>query len=123
MCIICFFKLVYVLYFTKYQIGSPTALANSEVEARLRQRANEGPHGLYIPSGALWGGNDIRKMADRGTLEGLKITMKKHPSCFKLNEPLKSKNEAVTDKAVVLYDGKARSYLSYVTVCMASLNV
>ena len=45
-------------------------------------------------------------MADLGTLEGLTITMKKHPSCFKLNEPLKSKNEAVTDSAVILYNGR-----------------
>lgn len=92
-----------------YMLGSPTALANSAVEVQLRQKANEGPYGLYVPSGALWGGNDIRKMADRGTLEGLKITMKKHPLCFKLNEPLKSKNEAVTDTAVVLYDGPVRN--------------
>ena len=26
-------------------------------------------HGLYVPAGALWGGHDIQKMADRGTLK------------------------------------------------------
>lgn len=36
----------------------------------------------------------------------LKVTMKKHPSCYKLNEPLKSRNEQVKSEAVVLYDGK-----------------
>ena len=34
------------------------------------------------------------------------MTMKKHPSCYKLNEPLKSKNGLVNSDAVVLYDGK-----------------
>ena len=50
-------------------MGSPTALANSDVDNKLRQKASSGTHGLYIPSGALWGGNDIKKMADRGTLK------------------------------------------------------
>ncbi len=26
-------------------------------------------NGLYVPSGALWGGDDIRKMSDLGTLK------------------------------------------------------
>jgi len=91
-----------------YMVGSPTALANSDVENKLRKKACSGTHGIYIPSGALWGGNDIKKMADRGTLKGLKVTMKKHPSCYKLNEPLKSRNERVKSEAVVLYDGCIR---------------
>lgn len=50
-------------------MGSPTALANSDVENRLRWKASSGSHGIYIPSGALWGGADIKKMADIGTLK------------------------------------------------------
>ena len=49
-------------------IGSPTALADRDIETSLETAADN--HGLYIPSGALWGGEDIRKMADRGTLKG-----------------------------------------------------
>ena len=49
-------------------IGSPTALADRDIEASLEAAATK--HGLYIPSGALWGGEDIRKMAERGTLTG-----------------------------------------------------
>ena len=49
-------------------IGSPTALADRDIEAALEAAADT--HGLYIPSGALWGGEDIRKMAERGTLTG-----------------------------------------------------
>ena len=50
-----------------YQVGSPTALADQEVEDKLRAAAKH--HGMYVPSGAFWGGNDIQKMADRGTLK------------------------------------------------------
>ncbi|XP_020601839.1 putative L-aspartate dehydrogenase, partial [Orbicella faveolata] len=95
-----------------YMIGSPTALANLDVENKLRQKASNGTHGIYIPSGALWGGNDIKKMADRKTLKGLKVTMKKHPSCYKLNEPLKAKNAQVHSEPVVLYDGPIRELCS-----------
>ena len=31
--------------------------------------------------------------------------MKKHPSSYKLNEPLKSRNAQVKSEATVLYDG------------------
>ena len=52
-------------------IGSPTALADRDIEASLEAAASK--HGLYIPSGALWGGEDIRKMAERGTLTGMGV--------------------------------------------------
>lgn len=89
-----------------YMIGSPTAMADVEIERKLRAAANQ--NGLYVPSGALWGGEDIRRMADRGTLQALKVTMKKPPQSLKLNEPLKSKNDAVKDTAEILYDGPVR---------------
>ena len=38
-------------------------------------------------------------------IQGLKVTMKKHPSSYKLNEPLKSRNAQVKSEATVLYDG------------------
>ena len=50
-------------------LGSPTALADEETE-QILYKAAKMHHGLYVPSGALWGGEDIRKMADRGTLTG-----------------------------------------------------
>ncbi|XP_068211528.1 aspartate dehydrogenase domain-containing protein-like isoform X2 [Palaemon carinicauda] len=90
-----------------YLVGSPTALASQHVEDALRKAATS--HGLYIPAGAFWGGEDISKMADRGTLKALKVTMKKHPSCFKLEGTLKAKNENIQgSEAVVLYDGPVR---------------
>lgn len=51
------------------QIGSPTALADAAVERKLVQEAREGVHGLYVPAGAFWGGQDVQKMADRGSLK------------------------------------------------------
>ena len=52
-----------------FMIGSPTALGDVDLETSLATAAST--HGLYIPSGALWGGEDIRKMSERGTLKGL----------------------------------------------------
>ncbi|XP_062517149.1 aspartate dehydrogenase domain-containing protein-like [Corticium candelabrum] len=91
-----------------YMVGSPVAFADSSIEQRMREEAEHGNHGLYIPRGALWGGDDIRKMADRGTLKSLKITMKKHPKSFHLEEELAVKNSAVT-QTTILYDGPVRA--------------
>merc|ERR1712203_365176 len=63
---------------------------------------------MGIPSGALWGGEDIRKMAERGTLTGLSVTMRKHPASFKLEGELRERNREVKDEAVVLYHGPVR---------------
>ena len=53
------------------QIGSPTALAQPNLEQKLKLSALH--HGLYVPSGAFWGSEDIRKMGDRGTLQVLHV--------------------------------------------------
>ncbi|XP_063396529.1 aspartate dehydrogenase domain-containing protein-like [Mytilus trossulus] len=89
-----------------YMIGSPTALSDQTLETSLRNASDK--HGLYIPSGAFWGGEDIKKMADRGTLQALKVTMTKHPSSFKLEGDLKKKIEEVSEEPLVLYDGPVR---------------
>ena len=43
--------------------------------------------------------------ASKGSLKGLKVTMKKHPSSFKLSAELEEKNDKVGDDPVVLYEG------------------
>ena len=83
-------------------LGSPTALADPEIEEKLFKAAKV-HHGLYVPSGALWGGEDIRKMAERGTLKGVTVTMKKHPSSFKLNGELAQTNSKVL--IIYFFDG------------------
>lgn len=92
-----------------YMIGSPTALADPETEVKLRRAARK-PHGLYVPSGAMWGLEDIRKMADRGTLQGLTVTMRQHPNNLKLVEgsSLRAKNDNVSTRPIVLYEGPVR---------------
>jgi len=65
-------------------IGSPTALANQETYDLLLKVSNTQNRTVFIPQGALWGGEDIRRMASSGTLTALTITMSKHPSSFKL---------------------------------------
>ncbi|XP_040189891.1 putative L-aspartate dehydrogenase isoform X2 [Rana temporaria] len=88
-------------------IGSPTVLSDPDIERRLRETATTSGHTLYIPSGALWGGEDIQRMADRGTLKGLRITMTKHPDSLHLKGELAQKNRAV-DGRTILYEGPVR---------------
>ncbi|ELU04098.1 hypothetical protein CAPTEDRAFT_1663 [Capitella teleta] len=91
-----------------YLIGSPTAVADREIESQLRNAAKN--HGFYIPTGAFWGGEDIKRMADRGALQALKITMTKHPRSFKVVGDLVEKRDRAiaTGQRTVLYDGAVR---------------
>eukprot|EP00744_Colponema_vietnamica_P017588 GILI01024734.1.p1 GENE.GILI01024734.1~~GILI01024734.1.p1 ORF type:complete len:307 (-),score=89.08 GILI01024734.1:38-895(-) len=95
-----------------YFLGSPTAFADSSVETACRQAAASSRFGLYVPAGAFWGGADICKMADRGTLKGLAVTMKKHPDSFRLEGSLQTKLDEVLatkpEGEVVLYEGPVR---------------
>lgn len=91
-----------------YLIGSPTALADQAVKKQIQEAAEQYQHGVYIPSGAFWGAQDIQKMAKLGTLTSLKVTMKKHPSAFRVLEPLASLNKKVVDRAVTLYEGPVK---------------
>ncbi|KAM9294534.1 aspartate dehydrogenase domain-containing protein [Gastrophryne carolinensis] len=89
-------------------IGSPTALSDKDIEQKLRETVKTHGHTLYVPSGALWGGEDIQRMADRGTLKGLRITMTKHPDSFKLEGQLALKKQEAFNSRRVLYEGPVR---------------
>uniref|UniRef100_A0A3Q2PZF5 Aspartate dehydrogenase domain-containing protein n=1 Tax=Fundulus heteroclitus TaxID=8078 RepID=A0A3Q2PZF5_FUNHE len=65
-------------------VGSPSALSDPDLNQKLRQASLQHGRTLYIPSGALWGGQDIQRMNNSGTLKALFIRMSKHPSCFRL---------------------------------------
>merc|ERR1712080_128708 len=52
---------------------------------------------------------DIRRMSERGGLEGLTITMRKPPQSFKLVGELAEKNKEVGGSPVVLYHGPVRA--------------
>lgn len=56
-----------VLYLSK--VGSPSALSDSDLNQKLREAALKSGKTLYIPSGALWGGQDIQRLNDSGALK------------------------------------------------------
>ncbi|XP_062874564.1 aspartate dehydrogenase domain-containing protein [Trichomycterus rosablanca] len=67
-----------------FLVGSPSALSDPKLDWELRHAAKHHGHTLYVPSGALWGGQDIQRLNDSGLLKALSIRMSKHPSCFRL---------------------------------------
>uniref|UniRef100_A0A8D0EY24 Aspartate dehydrogenase domain containing n=1 Tax=Strix occidentalis caurina TaxID=311401 RepID=A0A8D0EY24_STROC len=92
------------------QLGSPTALADPETERRLRGAAARGGHTLYVPRGALWGCEDIRRMDEAGTLAALKVTMTKAPQSFRLEGWLQERLAVAVAAGgrAVLYEGPLR---------------
>lgn len=76
----------------------------SSIEELLKKHKNRA---VYIPSGAFWGGNDVKKMADLKTLSALTITMIKHPSSFKVKGRLVDlcKQAQTNNEPVILYEG------------------
>lgn len=55
--------------FSIWKVGSPSALADADLNQGLRQAAHKYNRTLYVPSGALWGGQDIQRMNDSGKLK------------------------------------------------------
>uniref|UniRef100_A0A8C5SRK2 Aspartate dehydrogenase domain-containing protein n=1 Tax=Laticauda laticaudata TaxID=8630 RepID=A0A8C5SRK2_LATLA len=92
-----------------FMMGSPTALADVNTELRLRQVAKKTGHTLYIPSGALWGGQDIQRLDDAGMLQALTVTMTKHPDSFRLGGELGEIAKQAQEESMVLYNGPVRS--------------
>ncbi len=90
-----------------YMIGSPTALADQGLLERLINASVKNRHKILVPCGAFWGAADIKKMSDKNSLKGLKITMKKHPSSLKLEGSLKEmlENNHPLQESLILYDG------------------
>lgn len=96
-----------------YMPGSPTALADCECELSLRSAAeNTNGHGLYLPSGALWGAQDIQKMSQRDGISRLLICMKKDPIALKALGKLKTKCDAYISSGhlheEILFSGNVR---------------
>ncbi|KAG8431773.1 hypothetical protein GDO86_019990 [Hymenochirus boettgeri] len=95
-----------------FLVGSPTALADQVTERKLTEESKRSGNTLYIPSGALWGAEDIYKMAERNTLKGLKITMTKHPKSYRLEGYLAQLNQEAMKSKTVLYEGPVRNLCS-----------
>ncbi|XP_029364917.1 aspartate dehydrogenase domain-containing protein [Echeneis naucrates] len=75
---------IHFLSQSHFMVGSPSALSDVDLNKKLHQATQQYGRTLYIPSGALWGGQDIQRMNDNGALKALFIRMSKHPSCFRL---------------------------------------
>ncbi|ULU00791.1 hypothetical protein L3Y34_001306 [Caenorhabditis briggsae] len=91
--------------------GSPTCFADQELLEKLKNLSLMHARRLLVPAGALWGANDIQKMADVGNLKGLTVTMIKHPTSFKLGSPLFEINEKAKlqeSEETILYEGSVR---------------
>ncbi|KAJ7313779.1 hypothetical protein JRQ81_005466 [Phrynocephalus forsythii] len=91
-----------------FMVGSPTALADGATEGKLRKAARRAGHTLYIPSGALWGGQDIQRLDRGGMLQALTVTMTKHPDSFRLGGLLGDLAQGAGQEPVVLYKGPVR---------------
>ena len=101
-----------------YMVGSPTCFASQSLEKSIRDQLKLNkeaslPYGVFIPAGALWGANDIQKLADRGTLKGLSVTMKFSADALRLKGTLKDKLDSIVARGdqtdeVLLYDGAIR---------------
>ncbi|KAI6200892.1 Methyltransferase [Aphelenchoides besseyi] len=92
-------------------IGSPTALADKQlydsIQTVLREHSRRA---VFIPAGAFWGSNDVKKMADLGTLRAMTITMIKHPSSFKVRGALVDLCEQALkeNQPIVIFEGPVR---------------
>lgn len=62
-------------------IGSPAALSDAALESALRSAATS--HPLLVPVGALWGAEDLVRMASTGALKALLVTMTFHPRALR----------------------------------------
>jgi aspartate dehydrogenase len=96
-----------------FYAGSPTAFADAAADVTLREAAAAGPHGLYIPAGALWGSQDLQRLSARGGIGSLTITMKKHPASLKLEGQLGAAVTALvaagTPGESIVYEGPVRA--------------
>jgi len=96
-----------------YMPASITAFADKSVELELLEEADRATgHGIYLPRGALWGAEDIKRMDEHGSLKGLTVTMKKAPHHLKLQGSLQAAMEAALAKGTpgehVVYEGPVR---------------
>ena len=100
-------------------VGSPTAFSDKDLYDSMYHLASNKSvdgsatgHAVYLPVGALWGAEDIHKMAQRGSITGLKITMRKPAESMRLEEPLQSKLEQFqadeSKKELIIYSGSVR---------------
>lgn len=97
-----------ILSYCDYFIGSPSVLADRQLEANLTGAIRISNKRLFVPNGALWGTQDIRRMSNAGKLTALEIEMRFHPHSLKLTGTLAELNNQVGTTAVTLFEGSIR---------------
>lgn len=97
-----------ILSHCDYFIGSPSVLADKQLEANLTDAISKSHRRLFVPNGALWGAQDIRRMSNAGKLKALDIEMRFHPHSLKLSGNLAEVNAQVDSVPVTLFDGPIR---------------
>lgn len=101
-----------ILSYCDYFVGSPSVLADRQLEAKLYEVLNKSNKRVFVPNGALWGSQDIRRMSNVGKLKALEIEMRFHPHSLKLCGNLAVLNAQVNLTAVTLYEGPIRELCS-----------
>ncbi|KAJ6642832.1 putative L-aspartate dehydrogenase [Pseudolycoriella hygida] len=91
-----------------YFIGSPSVLADRELELSLTESIQNSKKRLFVPNGALWGTQEIRRMSNAGKLQAVEIEMRFHPHSLKLLGKLAELNATVNSTPVTLFEGPIR---------------
>lgn len=83
-------------------------MADRQLEAKLNDAIGKSQKRLFVPNGALWGTQDIRRMSNAGKLKALEIEMRFHPHSLKLSGNLAELNAQVDSTPVTLIEGPIR---------------
>lgn len=97
-----------ILSHCDYFIGSPSVLADRQLEVSLKDAIRNSNKRLFVPNGALWGTQDIRRMSNADKLKALEIEMRFHPHSLKLTGSLAELNNQVSSSPVTLLEGPIR---------------
>ena len=92
------------LRFASYMPLSVTALADDGLRTRLEAAARESGTSLFLPAGALLGGDELAMRA--GQWERVRITFRKHPDNIDFSDSGIDPGEI--DKETVIYKGPVR---------------
>ena len=92
------------LRFADYMPLSVTALADDKLRAALAAAAEESGTGLFLPAGALLGGDEL--LMRRGSWRRVRITFRKHPDNIDFSES--GLDPGGIERETVLYEGPVR---------------
>jgi aspartate dehydrogenase len=118
-----------ILENTDFFMLSVTAMADSNLEARLYDLCNQFGRKLFIAHGAAVGLDGIQD--GKETWEKVTITMKKHPKNIDFNSSGENWTPEKIDREIVLYDGPTRGICplypknvnSHVTIALAGIGL